>query len=42
MQVHMDKERNPLTVLQHSQGIILFFFSGKAPTRLLFALIVPV
>ena len=35
----MDKERNPQTVLQYSLGILLFFYSGKAPTRLV---VVPV
>ena len=29
---------NPQTVLQHSLGILLFFYSGKAPTRLVVSL----
>ena len=33
---------NPQTVLQHSLGILLFFYSGKVPTRLVVALIVTV
>ena len=36
----MDKERNPQNVRQYSLGILLFFYSGKAPTRLVVALIV--
>ncbi len=26
---HVNKERNPRTVLQHSSGVLLFFYSGK-------------
>ncbi len=26
--------KNPRTMCQHSPGILLFFYSGKAPTRL--------
>ena len=33
---------NPQTVLQHSLGILLFFYGGKVPTRLVAALIVTV
>ena len=36
------QEANPQTVLQHSLGILLFFYSGKVPTRLVVALIVTV
>ena len=36
------QEVNPQTVLQHSLGIFLFFYSGKVPTRLVVALIVTV
>lgn len=39
---HVNKERNPRTVLQHSSGILLYFYSGKAPTRLFVALVVAV
>ena len=31
---HVNKEQNPRTVLQHSSGILLYFYGGKAPTRL--------
>ncbi len=41
-EVHVDKETNPSTVLQYSRGILLFFYSGKAPTRLTVALVVTV
>jgi hypothetical protein len=37
-----DKRMNPTTVLQYSRGILLFFYSGKAPTRLFVALIIAV
>ena len=33
---------NPRIVLQHSSGILLFFYSGKVPTRLVVALVVTV
>ena len=33
---------NPRIVLQHSSGILLFFYSGKAPTRLVVAFVVTV
>ena len=33
---------NPQTVLQHSLGILLFFYTGKAPSRLFVVLIVTV
>ena len=36
------QEMNPQTVLQHSLGILPFFYSGKVPTRLVVALIVTV
>ncbi len=39
---HVNKERNPRTVFQHSSGILLYFYGGKAPTRLFVALIVTV
>lgn len=32
----------PPTVLHHSRGFLLFFYRGKAPTRLFVVLIVPV
>lgn len=31
---HVNEETNPQTVLQYSLGILPFFYSGKAPTRL--------
>ena len=34
------KETNPLTVFQHSLGILLFFYTGKAPSRLFVVLMV--
>ena len=39
---HVNKEWNPRTVFQHSSGILLYFYGGKAPTRLLVALVVTV
>ena len=36
----MDKEPNPPTVRQHSRGILLYFYSGKALTRLFVVLAV--
>ena len=39
---HVNKERNPRTVFQHSSGILLYFYGGKAPTRLFVALVVTV
>ena len=33
---------NPPTVVQHSRGILLVFYSGQAPTRLFVVLVVPV
>jgi hypothetical protein len=32
--VKVIKETNPPTVLQYSRGILLYFYSGQAPTRL--------
>ena len=31
---HMKSKTNPRTVRQYGSGILLFFYSGKAPTRL--------
>ncbi len=42
LQVHVDKETNPRTVVAYSSGIFLFFLSGKAPTRLFVALVVTI
>ena len=42
LQVHLDKRTNPQTVLQYSLGILLFFYSGKVPTRLFVAFVVTV
>ena len=41
-QVHEDKETNPRTVVAYSPGILLYFYSGKAPTRLFVVLAVAV
>ena len=40
--VHVDKETNPQTVWQYSLRILLFFYSGKTPTRLFVVLLVTV
>lgn len=37
LQVHLDKRMNPQTVLPYSLRILLFFYSGKKPTRLFVA-----
>ncbi len=42
LQVHLDKRMNPQTVLPYSLGILLFFYSGKEPTRLFVAFVVTV
>jgi len=34
LQVHLDKSTNPQTVLHHSLGILLVFYTGKASGRL--------
>ena len=39
---HVNKERNPRTVFQHSSGILLYFYGGKALTMLFVALVVTV
>jgi len=36
------KETNPQTVMAYSLGILLFFYSGKAPTRLFVVLMAAV
>ena len=36
----MDEETNPRTVVAYSPGILLAFYSGKAPTRLIVVLFV--
>ncbi|MEY8515960.1 hypothetical protein AALC25_03330 [Lachnospiraceae bacterium 29-84] len=38
----MDKRTNPQTVLQHSLGILLIFYTGKAPGRLFVAFMVTI
>ena len=40
--VHVDKEANLQTVWWYSLEILLFFYSGKAPTRLFVAHVVTV
>ncbi len=40
--VPCEQRTNPRTVLHHSSGILLFFYSGKAPTRLFVAPVVSV
>ena len=39
---NVDEEANPPTVMQHSWGILLYFYSGKASTRLVVAFVVTV
>ncbi len=42
MKVHVDEGMNPQTVLQYSLGILLYFYTGKAPSRLFVALVITV
>ena len=42
MKVHVDERMNPQTVLQYSLGILLYFYTGKAPSRLFVALVIAV
>ena len=42
LQVHLDKRMNPQTVLQHSLGILLIFYTGKAPGRLFVAFMITI
>jgi hypothetical protein len=41
-EVQGEQRMNPPTVLQHGWGILLFFYSGKEPTRLFVALVITV
>lgn len=42
LQVHLDERTNPQTVLQHSLGILLVFYTGKAPGRLFVAFMITI
>ena len=42
MTVPCERRMNPQTVVAYGSGILLFFYSGKAPTRLFVALSVTV